>query len=218
MGIVVLAGTGRYADPWHDFPGTSEAIAGVLRKEGHAVEVRPTEPDAFDLAGADLLVVNAGGGLHEDTGGTEWAAAHAALTTTLSIGMPVLGVHAAANTFTDVPAWHARLGGRWVVGTSMHPERGESRFDVVMPPHPIVAGLHTLHVADDERYSRLETDPFVVPLLDHAHDGLRHVCAWVHDGAHGRAVYDGLGHGATSYDSPDRRELLLREVRWLLGA
>ena len=30
-------------------------------------------------------------------------------------------------------------------------------------------------------------------------------------------VYDGLGHDLSSYQSPERRRLLVNEVDWLLG-
>nr|WP_255371955.1 ThuA domain-containing protein [Cellulosimicrobium sp. CUA-896] len=80
--------------------------------------------------------------------------------------------------------------------------------------HPVVAGLGPV-VADDERYCRLDIAPTSHVLLTAHHDGVDHPVAWVSAGA--RAVYDGLGHGVESYASPSRRDLLRREVDWLLG-
>ena len=65
--ILVLSGAGRYADNIHDFDATSEAVSQVLTERGHQVEVRRSYPEALDhLAGADLLIVNTGGGDPEE--------------------------------------------------------------------------------------------------------------------------------------------------------
>lgn len=214
--VVILSGRGRYADPWHPFAETSERIADVAREAGLAVEIVPTQPEAVAaLASPDLLVVDAGGGGAVDGPDPEWERAHARLVELLAGGVALLGVHAAANTFTDVPAYRAALGGHWVVGTSFHPERGAARLEPASD-HPILAGLGALEVTDDERYSALEFDSDVTPLLTHVHDGATHVCAWAREDARGRVVYDGLGHHGASYDAPARVELLRREIGWLL--
>ena len=216
---VVLSGVGRYSDPWHPYPETSQRIAQVLREAGLTVEIVPTEPDAVANLGApDLLVVDAGGGGNEvDPAESErWVAAHAALTALLATGVPLLGVHAAANTFTEVPAYRAALGGRWVNGTSMHPDRGPAHF-APASDHPILAGLTTVEVPDEERYSFMEMDEDLTPLLTHEHDGAAHVSAWAREDARGRVVYDGLGHYGPSYDAPARVDLLRREIAWLLS-
>src|SRR6478609_6780703 len=48
---LVLAGRGRYEDPWHDHAATSHVVAGLLAGQGVEASVRGTFPDAFgDLA------------------------------------------------------------------------------------------------------------------------------------------------------------------------
>jgi len=221
--VVVLTGTGEYADPWHDFAATSSAVAVLLEALGLRVLVVPTTPEAILALGQpDLLVVDAGGGGTPTRASASSAArtlrrrATDRLTDLLAGGVPLLGLHAAANAFVDVPAFRERLGGRWVEGVSFHPERGTAHLRAASG-HPVLAGRREIVIPDDERYSALEIDDDVVPLLDHEVDGVRHVAAWARDDGRGRVVYDGLGHHAPAYDTPGRRELLADEVRWLLG-
>lgn len=213
--VRVLTGRDRYADPWHPFAETSEAVAALLR-DAYAVEVATDAPEALgDLAGVDLLVVNAGIGAdpaHPAGPAEEWTAAFAACERWLAGGGRVLGVHTAANAFKDWPAWPAILGGEWLPGTSMHPARGPARFDVV-GDHPITRGLTAVE-ADDESYSFLEVADASVPLLDHAYAGTRHVMAWASRTGH--AAYCGLGHDARAYASPDTQRVVRNCAAWLL--
>lgn len=119
----------------------------------------------------------------------------------------------AANTFHDWAAWDSTLGGRWVGGHSFHPPLDEVGFTIVpgAEQHPVLAGLDGVAVTD-ERYSHLVLDQGVTPLLQHHHDGVDEVMAW----ANGRAVYDGMGHDARSYASPDHQRFLVNAAEWLL--
>ncbi|OYN94749.1 glycosyl hydrolase [Enemella evansiae] len=215
--VRVLTGDQRYADPWHPFAETGAALRDWLA-EAYPVELRTDEPDALgELAGIDLLVVNCGIGAdpaNPPAANAEWDAAFAACERWLADGGRVLGVHTAANTFGDWPAWRGILGGRWIRGTSMHPPRGPSRFRVLAPDHPTLAGLTEVE-AEDERYSLLSRDSGTVPLLDHDLDGSAEVMAWA--SADGRAVYSGLGHDARAYDSPTAKRFVTNAARWLLG-
>ena len=199
--ILVLSGAGRYADNIHDFDATSEAVSQVLTERGHQVEVRRSYPEALDhLAGADLLIVNTGGGDPEE----EWEA-----------GKPILGLHPACNTFCDWDLWSSILGGKWVLGVSGHPERSYAVFEP-MPEaadHPILRGVEQV-VVYDERYSDLDINPLATPLLFHETGEEFHPMCWVMGNS---VVYDGLGHSPRSYYSASRRQLLCNEVSWLLN-
>ncbi|MBD8079396.1 ThuA domain-containing protein [Cellulosimicrobium arenosum] len=214
---LVLAGRGRYEDPWHDHAATSHVVALLLAEEALDVQVRGTVPGAFaDLRAFDLVVVNAGRGRPDpafDGDDAAWAPAHAAVRAYAADGGALLGLHQAANTFADDPHWPDLLGGRWVPGTSWHPPQDVATFTAA-GDHPVTDGLGPV-VADDERYLDLVVDPGSRVLLTAHHDGSDHPVAWVSGGA--RAVYDGLGHGVESYGSASRRELLRREVDWLLA-
>ncbi|WP_456844421.1 ThuA domain-containing protein [Cellulomonas sp. P5_C6] len=215
---LVLAGHGRYEDPWHDTAAIAHRVASLLADEGLSSTVRGTVPTALDDLTPDLVVVASGSGRSDpsfDGSDDDWAGFHARLAALLAAGVPVLGLHQAANTFADSPTWSSLLGGRWVEGTSWHPPHGRASFRVVDPSHPVTAGLLVVE-ADDERYLDLEVAPDVQVLVVADHEGAEHPVVWVAPGP-GRVVYDALGHDVRSYDSPSRVALFLREIRWLLA-
>lgn len=218
--VLVLAGRGRYGDPWHDHAATTDVLATLLRADGHDVVVRSTFPDALDDVHPDLLVVNSGRGPLDAAEDDDWRAFHDRREALVASGVPVLGVHQAANTFGDDPRWPVTLGGRWVEGVSWHPPLGATTFRVLDAEHAVTAGLAGV-TATDERYADLEVSPGSHVLLGAdvaGDDGVARVqpVVWVAPGPR-RVVYDALGHDVGAYSSPDRRALLRREVAWLLG-
>ncbi|WP_343035381.1 ThuA domain-containing protein [Cellulomonas septica] len=220
--VVVLVGRDRYGDPWHDHAATSDAVATLLRADGHDVEVRSVFPDALDDVGRpDVLVVNCGQGPLDAADADAWRGFHDRRAALVDEGVAVLGLHQAANTFGDDPRWAATLGGRWVDDVSWHPPLGEARFRVVDTTHPVTHGLDDVD-AVDERYAdlRVADDAHVLLVADVADDAgatRAHPVVWVAAGP-GRVLYDALGHDVRSYAFPSRRALLRREVAWLLDA
>ena len=216
--ILVFSGAGPYADPWHPFPETSAAIASVLRGGGHDVVVTDSHPGSLlDLDKFDLLVVNSGGRLQEPdaTRTRRWAPDHEALGQFHAAGRPILGLHTAVATFPDWPGWASIIGGRWGADSG-HPAIDIATFFPAngAERHPVWTVLKSVTVFD-ERYSALQLDVArSEPLVQHEIDGVVHTMGWF---APGPVVYDGLGHDARSYESPERRALLLNEVDWLLG-
>ncbi|MFJ4848708.1 MULTISPECIES: ThuA domain-containing protein [unclassified Streptomyces] len=209
--IVVLSGVTGADDPWHDFTATSRAIASCLDDAGWTCTVATTDrSDRAGLPDADLLIVNSG--LDSPPGPP--TGPPTALLDYLASGRPLLGVHTAANTFGSVPAWTERLGVRWVTGLSMHPPIGPQRLTPAAGP--VLAGLGEITV-HDELYSHLELLREADVLLAHSLDGRDHPLVLARQDGSRRTVYDALGHGVESYASATRRELLRREVRWLLA-
>lgn len=211
----MLSGAGRYADPWHDFAGTSARVADLLREQGLETELCDTEDDV--VAGARLIVVNAGGGGEATVGepgdaGGRWR--DLVLDHALS-GHPVLALHAATNTFYDDERWPQVCGGRWVPGTSMHPPLDTTTVQVTDARHPITAGLQDF-VARDERYSRMEVHPSALGLVTHVFDDRAQPIVWVHTDGGVRVVVDCFGHDVPAYGLA-RPDLLRREVQWLLA-
>jgi uncharacterized protein len=222
---LLLSGVGRYADPWHPFPETSAALAGLLREAGYDVDI-PADVDAAletlvlgeDTDLPDLLVVNVG--LPRDelpTPGTPDAAA--GLARWLDSARPLLASHVSSTSFLDLPAWEAGVGGRWVRGQSMHPEYGPAAIHVLPDSGPLVAGIPDFKLLD-ERYSWLRTAPGIKVHATHTHDGVHHPVMWsferrIERGKSGRTFYDALGHDAASYESAEHRELLHRALAWL---
>lgn len=218
---VVLSGSGRYADPWHDFAATSARLAKLLDELGLDVAIHSTEDGPPDLTAVDLLVVNAGGGSTPtpDSGIGEARSAEALRRLVVDYarrGGPVLAVHTASNTFFEGPDWAEVIGGRWVPGVSMHPPADTTTVSVATDVHPITAGLADF-VARDERYSYLQTSPDAVVLVTHEHDGVRHPVVWARESDGTRVVYDSFGHDVAAYELPGRADLLRREVNWLLA-
>lgn len=215
--IRVLQGHGRYDDPWHPFEESSNAVATILADLGD-VEVLGVAPDALaDLDGVDLLVVNTGCGDPDNPPQPDptWAAAFGSLHEWVQAGGPTLALHTAAASFTDSAYWADDLGGRWVRGVSMHPPRDEVGF-AVLGDHPIVAGLGNHLEVREERYSFMEQAPQVTALLSHQFEGAEQVMAWVHETGGVRAVYNGMGHDASSYAQQAEADFVLSAARWLL--
>lgn len=212
---LLLVGRDRYGDPWHDHAAVAAAVAEVLQAAGVRAHVRSTFPATFEdpvALTADLVVVVAGRGPADPADDGAWAGFHRTLAARVAAGTPLLALHASANTFADAPGWSDLLGGRWVEGTSWHPPLGEETFEPVDPTHPVTAGLGPVR-AVDETYCDLEVRAGSRVLLVGRHDGVAHPVVWQ---GPGRVVYDGLGHDVRSWASAERRDLLLREVRWLL--
>lgn len=215
--VRVLSGVPPLDDPWHPFAETSAAAARVLRGAGHQVEVLDSTPEALgSLDEVDLLVVNCGRGDGSGVGEAlpQWQPAFSLAEQWLAAGGVVLGLHTAANTFHDWPAWPGVLGGRWIAGHSFHPPLDEVGLTIVpgAEQHPVLAGLDRVSVVD-ERYSNLVREAGVTPLLQHHHDGVDQVMAWAAE----RAVYDGMGHDARSYDSADHQRFLVNAADWLVS-
>jgi hypothetical protein len=211
--LLLLSGVTGVSDPWHDFDATSAAVAVVLRAGTADVVVRDSAVAAADdFARADGLVVNCG---RRSPPGSDEAATDA-FVDLLGSGRPVLAIHTAAAAFADFPPWVDRVSVHWVDGRSMHPPIGQ----IALPAndsHPIGAGLGTVEVYD-ERYTYLEVGLPGEAILAHHFDGVDHPLSLAREDPDGRrTVYDALGHGVDSYQSPSRRELLRREALWLLG-
>lgn len=224
--VLLLSGVGRYADPWHPFPETSAALAGLLREAGYDVHI-PGDVDAAlaDLARADeaglpaLLAVNVG--LPRDgqpSPGTPDAAA--GMIRWLDSGRPLLVSHVSSTSFTDLPEWEEGLGGRWIRGTSMHPEYGPASISVLEGSGPVADGIPDFELFD-ERYSYLRTSPRITIHATHTHEDVEHPVMWSLERLSkgtlpaGRTFYDALGHDAASYQSPEHRQLLLHAISWL---
>ncbi|QHT58362.1 ThuA domain-containing protein [Cellulomonas sp. H30R-01] len=220
--VVVLVGRDRYGDPWHDHAATSDAVATLLRADGHDVTVRSVFPDALDdVDRPDLLVVNCGQGPLDPAHADAWRGFHDRREALVADGVAVLGLHQAANTFGDDPRWAATLGGRWDDDVSWHPPLGAARFRVVDAMHHVTHDLDDVDAVDERYADLLVADGAHVLLVADVtgDDGATrtHPVVWVAPGP-GRALYDALGHDVRSYASPSRRTLLRREVAWLLDA
>ena len=213
--VLVVSGSGPYADSWHPFPETSGRLAAIIRGLGHFVEVTEEVEGALAQPGLpDLLVVNIGNPEHPRPA-DRIAAAAKGLIGHIDAGRALLGVHASATSLTTMPAWPAIIGGRWMRGRTMHPPQGRSSIRIRTDSHPIAAGIADFEIFD-ERYSYLQTDADIDVLCEHEYEDVKHPLAWAREAGPARVVYDGLGHDARSYDSQGHVQLVQRSVQWLL--
>jgi type 1 glutamine amidotransferase len=222
----ILTGLGRYADPWHPMEDTSMRIAEILREQEITAQVIP-DVDRVLASWADpavhlpdLVIANIGRWESEvPDDGADAAAVRAGLDRALD-QVPVLALHCAANAFAAYDEYERAIGGRWIPGTSWHPERGtaqETRVgDAGGAPSDLLDGpeTFTLH---DERYLDLRQGPDNHVVYTHPdEEGRPSPSVWVRDTSPRRA-YDALGHDARSYDSAEHRDLVGRLAHWLLA-
>lgn len=215
--VVLISGSGPYADAWHPFPETSGQIAAIIEGLGYTVRItEEVETGLADPGPCRLLVVNIGNPSNPRPPELI-EAARAGIEAHLAVGGAILGVHSSATSLPTLPEWPVILGGRWVRGKSMHPPQGPTTISITTVDHPITSGLTDFAIFD-ERYSYLETQPDITVLCEHSHDGLRHPVVWARETDRYRVVYDGLGHDTASYDSTGHVKLLHHVVRWLMHA
>lgn len=218
--ILVLAGRGRFEDPWHDHAATSHRLALTLGALGD-VEVRSAFRESLDdLDAVDVLVLNLScpkpGYLDANLDPEEWAGFYDVLDAWARAGGRILAVHQSALAFPDEPRYEEILGGRWVEGISGHPPIGEMRLRLAVGTHPVTDGLTGVE-AFDERYCDLRVGASSQVLgFVHDDEDEPHPALWVTAAHGGRTVYTPLGHDLRSYASPTHQDLLVNAALWLL--
>ena len=213
---LIASGSGRYADPWHPFSETSEAIAALLEADDWQVQVAP-EPDSAltMLEGVDLLVVNAGDPWRSDAaavGGNP--ASEMGLREALARGIGLLGLHCAVSTYRDYPQWREAIGGEWVPGHSWHPPIGDSLVKSADPGSAAPRLVPDAILVFDELYTNLVIDEGVQVHATHEIASTTHPVIWSKQTGPVRAVVSTLGHDSHAYESATYREVLLRASRW----
>lgn len=211
---LILTGGGDFVDPWHPFAETSSRIAGILAELGHDVTISDSVTESLrhlDERAPDLLLINAGNA--ERPLATD-AADVASVRDYLGGGGALIAVHVVSTAFPEVNEWERIVGGRWVRGTTMHPDQGDGEVRVVVG-HPITQGIADFTIYD-ELYSwmRVAADDRV--LATHHYEGVDHPIAWAREVDGARVVYDALGHDARSFDAEGHRQLLANSARWAL--
>jgi uncharacterized protein len=210
---LILSGGGAYGDPWHPFEATSERLAELLAALGHDVEISEhVAARVADLAGWDLVVVNAAAGPEAPAGVTK--AAQAGLAAALDRGAGVLAIHVGVCTLLRLPSWESVTGAAWVAGRSMHPKAGPARIITYPERHPVCGDIAAFDIVD-ERYASLRIASDIVPLAAHEHAGEFYPLLWARSLGRSRVFADALGHDERSYDAPAHRKLITRAARWL---
>ena len=212
---------------FHDFHATAEALATVLAPMGIESRIEADlDAGIASLADnpVDLLTINALrwemiGEKYDPYRKTEAYSppikTRTAIEAHLHAGGALLGLHTASICFSDWPEWGSLLGGRWVWGTSWHPQ--PETVCVVPDKDNALADLPSFEV-HDELYTDLLLEPGAQVLA-------RGRCAamptsqpivWSHRVGAGRVIYDALGHDRESLSHPSHAHLLRETVSWAL--
>ena len=223
----MLAGGSPHA---HDFAATGAALAALVTRAGHRVEVVAHPDDAaarVDGAGAvDALVVNALwwrmlGDVYEPWrdgfGYSPPVATRDALAGFVHGGGGLVAMHTAPICFDDWPGWGDIVGGAWRWGVSSHPARGPvtARF---VAAHPVVAGLPGELRLLDEVYGDLAVsdDVNVLAVASRDPSDADQPVVWTRQYGAGRVVFDGFGHDARSIGEPTHARLITQALAWVL--
>lgn len=193
------------------------------------------------LEGTDIELTSTG--IYHPDGGQEWQGDYSALTkenlenydllilyTTgndprggdpdairafVESGKALVGIHNAADTFTDRPDFVHLIGGKF----RTHPAQLSITAEIVDTEHPITAGVPNFTVWD-ELYLFSDYDPANVHLLaqTNSYEGEQNVpVAWTREQGAGRVFYVSLGHNPSTMENADWRNLFRNGIRWALG-
>jgi len=213
---------------FHDFHASAEALATVLAPLGIESRIEADlDAGIASLADnpVDLLTVNA---LRWEMIGEKYdpyreteaysppSKTRMAIEAHLHAGGALLGLHTASICFSDWPEWGSFLGGRWVWGTSWHPQ--PETVTVVPEKDNALADLPSFEV-HDELYTDLLLESGA-QVLAHGHSAAMltpQPIVWSHTVGAGRVIYDALGHDSQSLQHPSHAELLRETVKWALG-
>ncbi len=212
---------------FHDFHATAKALATVLAPMG--IESRIEADLDTGIASltdnpVDLLTINALrwemiGEKYDPYRETEAYSppikTRMAIEAHLHAGGALLGLHTASICFSDWPEWGSLLGGRWVWGTSWHPQ--PETVTVVPDKDNALADLPSFEV-HDELYTDLLLEPGA-QVLAHGRCAAMPTSqpiVWSHRVGAGRVIYDALGHDSESLSHPAHAQLLRETVSWAL--
>lgn len=165
--------------------------------------------NAATLSGYDGVVLfTTGKGHGEDV---------AALVEFVRKGGALIGIHCAADSFTDNPEWVATIGGRF----RTHPAPLEIAVEIVDREHPITHEVAPFTVKD-ELYLFHDYDASRVHLLaqtrSYPEDGPDPIpVCWTRTEGDGRVFYLSLGHFPDAMASDGWQTLFSRGAAWALG-
>lgn len=189
--------------------GLEVTVTGIYHPErGPRFVGDYTALNAQTLRGYDGLVLfTTGRGQGEDV---------AAVVDYVRRGGALLGIHCAADSFTDDAAYIGLLGGKF----RTHPAPLEVALEFVDTEHPITKGLlpFTVH---DELYLFSDYDPARVHLLaqtrSYTGEGTDPIpLCWTREEGDGRIFYLSLGHMPAAMAAPGWQALFARGVAWAL--
>ncbi|MFT4167121.1 MAG: ThuA domain-containing protein [Microlunatus sp.] len=212
--VLIVSGSGRYADPWHPFAATSALLAELLASAGFTVTVDDDLDSAMTrLDGVSLLVVNAGDPWRDAPPEPAPAESIAGFRQAVQDGVAILALHTAPATMRGYPDWAPAIGAVWLPGISGHPPIGS--VDISIHDRRF-GGTDSFRVID-ERYCHLQPIGRSAVVATHQIDGATHPTAWIRTVGSLRVAVDLLGHNDHSYASEGHRALIVALARWATG-
>ncbi len=187
----------------HDFHSVGVAACETLQHAG-GFDVTYVEEDLDILTKLDpyeLLVFHY-------TIGTITDAQQSGLFRWVAAGNGYAGIHSAADSFRDSPAYRAFVGGHFTT----HPKYRDYQVSVVDPTHPITEGIDEFFVRDEQYI--LDYDPRVTVLASALWKGAAMPVVWTTSWGKGRVFYLALGHDGPACAADHFRLLLARGARW----
>jgi type 1 glutamine amidotransferase len=205
--VLVYTATAAYR---HACIPAAVAAFGELGAE-HGFTVHATEEPLRSLDGYDAVVFLSTSGEVLDEPG------RVALLDHIAGGGGFLGVHSAACTEYEWPAYGELLGARFAGHPPMQPA-----VLTVDRSHPATAHLPRQWHRTDEWYD-FRTPPRDVTVLATVDEatytgggmGADHPLVWYRRHGRGRSFYTALGHAAEAYDDPVFRAHLLGALGWV---
>lgn len=208
---LIVSGSGRYSDPWHQFATTSALLAELLASAGFAVTIEDDLDTAMTrLDGVSLLVVNAGDPWRDVTPEPAPTESVIGFRRAVKDGIAILAMHTTPATMRGYPDWAPTVGAVWLPGISTHPPIGS--VDITIHD-PRFGGSDSLRVFD-ERYCHLQPIDRSEIVATHQVDGTTHPTAWVRTVGRARVAVDLLGHDERSYASEGHRALIVALAHW----
>ncbi|MFP4058668.1 MAG: ThuA domain-containing protein [Candidatus Brocadiia bacterium] len=123
-------------------------------------------------------------------------------------GRGYVGIHSAADSFRDCPAYRAFVGGHFVT----HPRYRQYQVSATEVEHPITEGMDEFWVTDEQYITRY--DPRNTVLASALWKGEAMPVVWVKPWGRGRVCYIALGHNPESCRDENFQTLLVRGTRW----
>lgn len=209
---------------YHRLEGAEPPVRAALEAIGATVDVAGIRhPDGTDAFTGDYTALNADNLSNYDavvlfTTGEEHGADIAALLDFVRQGRAVIGIHCAADSFTQNADYIAALGGKF----RTHPAPLDVAVEFVDPDHPVLTGL-TPFTVHDELYLFADYDPKNVHLLAQTRSyGAENsdpipVCWTRHEGK-GRIFYLSLGHFPAAMESEGWQSLFQNGVLWSVSS
>jgi len=123
-------------------------------------------------------------------------------------GKGYVGIHSAADSFRDSPAYRSFVGGYFVT----HPKYRQYQVSITEVEHPITEGMDEFLVTDEQYITSYDERNTI--LATALYKGKAMPVVWVKDWGTGRLCYIALGHNPDSCADENFHTLLIRGARW----